>query len=119
MDSIELVPLVITSNRDGIWKAREAFLISKGKTLKPFWLNRHDEIWSIYFSFAFIYVFWYTFNPFTPNESPFDKWTHQSELDRVKSIKSLLVVKGLIKGDSFLTLSLPRGLPLTSNIIWC
>ena len=35
--------------RDAIRKAREAFLISKGKTLEPFGLNRRDEIWSIYF----------------------------------------------------------------------
>ena len=36
MDNIELVPLeLISSNRDGIRKAREAFLISKGKTLGP------------------------------------------------------------------------------------
>ena len=45
MDNIELIPLkLITSNRDGIRKAREAFLISKDKTLKPFGLNRRDEI---------------------------------------------------------------------------
>ena len=50
MDNIELVPLeLITSNRDAIRKTREAFLISKGKTLEPFGLNRRDEIWSIYF----------------------------------------------------------------------
>ena len=36
MDNIEFVPLeLITSNRDAIRKAREAFLISKGKTLEP------------------------------------------------------------------------------------
>ena len=45
MNNIELIPLeLITSNRDAIRKAREAFLISKGKTLKPFGLNRRDEI---------------------------------------------------------------------------
>ena len=27
-------------------------------------------------------------------------------------------MKGLIKGDSFLTPSLPMGLPLTSKIVW-
>ena len=43
MGNIELVPLeLINSNRDGIRKAREAFVISKG-------LNKRDEIWSIYF----------------------------------------------------------------------
>ena len=54
MNNIELVPLaieLITSNIDAIRKAREAFLISKGKTLEPFGLNRHDEISSIYFLF--------------------------------------------------------------------
>ena len=35
------------------------------------------------------------FNPFTPKGSPFDKWNRLA-LDRVKSIKSLLGVKGLI-----------------------
>ena len=45
MDNIELIPLeLITSNRDAIRKAREAFLISKGKTLEPLGLNRRDEI---------------------------------------------------------------------------
>ena len=45
IDNIELIPLeLMTSNRDGIRKAREAFLISKGKTLEPFGLNRRDEI---------------------------------------------------------------------------
>ena len=34
------------------------------------------------------------FNPFTPKESPFDEW-NCLVLDRVKSIKSLLGVKGL------------------------
>ena len=45
VDNIELIPLeLITSNRDAIRKAREAFVISKGKTLEPFRLNRRDEI---------------------------------------------------------------------------
>ena len=45
MDNIELVPLgLITSNRDAIYKEREAFLISKGKAFEPFWLNKRDEI---------------------------------------------------------------------------
>ena len=49
MDNIELVPLgLITSNRDAICKEREAFLISKGKTFEPFWLNKRDEILSSY-----------------------------------------------------------------------
>ena len=45
MDNIELVPLeLITSNRDTFRKAREAFLISKGKTFEPSGLNRRNEI---------------------------------------------------------------------------
>ena len=45
LDNIELVPLeLITSNRDAIRKEREAFLMSKGKTLEPFGLNRRNEI---------------------------------------------------------------------------
>ena len=47
IDIMELIPLeLITSFRDAIRKAREAFLISKGKTLEPSGLNRryHDEI---------------------------------------------------------------------------
>ena len=67
MDNIELIPLeLITSNRDGIRKAREAFLIpAKGKTLEPFGLNRRYEIWSIYFLFFNIYPFWYKFKLFS------------------------------------------------------
>ena len=45
MDNIELVPLeLITLNRDAmICKVREAFLISKVKTLEPSGLNRRDK----------------------------------------------------------------------------
>ena len=53
MDNVELVPLeLITSNRDAIRKAREAFLISKGKTLEPLGLNRRDEV----DIFSFLYI---------------------------------------------------------------
>ena len=42
---IEFIPLeLINSDRDGIRKAREGFLISKGKTLEPYGMNRQDEI---------------------------------------------------------------------------
>ena len=42
---IELIPLeLINSNRDGIRKAHEGFLISKCKTLEPYGINRRDEI---------------------------------------------------------------------------
>jgi len=44
INDIELIPLeIIHSNRDSIRKAREAFLISKGKTLEPHGINRRDE----------------------------------------------------------------------------
>ena len=42
---IEFIPLqLIISDRDSIGKAREGFLISKGKTLEPYGMNRRDEI---------------------------------------------------------------------------
>ena len=45
MDNIELVPLaLIASNGDAMRKAREAFLISKGKTVKPSGLSRPEKI---------------------------------------------------------------------------
>ena len=44
INNIELIPLeLIKSNRDGIRKAREALLFSKGKTLEPHGINRRDE----------------------------------------------------------------------------
>ena len=53
IDNIELVPLeLITSDRDAIHKAREAFLISKGKTLGLFGLNRRDEFDLFIFCFS-------------------------------------------------------------------
>ena len=55
MDNIELIPLELITS-----KAREVFLISKGKTLEPFGLNRREEIWSIYF-FIFLFFFIYPF----------------------------------------------------------
>ena len=44
-------------SRDGVRNAREVFLISKGKTLEPYGMNRRDETESIYiFMMAFTYV---------------------------------------------------------------
>ena len=44
MDNIELVPLeLVTSNRDAVPKARETFLIAKGKSLELSGLSRRDE----------------------------------------------------------------------------
>ena len=45
LNNLELIPLeLINSNRDANRKAREAFLIYKGKTLEPSGMNRRDEI---------------------------------------------------------------------------
>ena len=42
---VERIPLEpINSDRDGIRKAREGFLISEGKTLEPYGMDRRDEI---------------------------------------------------------------------------
>ena len=42
---IELIPFeLINSDRGGIRKAREGFLIFKGKTLEPYGMYRRDEI---------------------------------------------------------------------------
>ena len=46
-------------------KASGAFLITKGKTLEPFGLNRRDEIWSLYFLFFLTYPFSYAFKFFS------------------------------------------------------
>ena len=46
VNNIELIPLeLINSNRDGIRKAREAFIISNGKALG---MNRRDETEYVY-----------------------------------------------------------------------
>ena len=45
LNNQELIPLeLINSNRDAIHKAREAFLIYKGKSLEPSWMNRRGKI---------------------------------------------------------------------------
>ena len=50
INNIELIPLeLIHSNRDSIRKAREAFLISKGKALEPHGINRRDVYFYFYF----------------------------------------------------------------------
>ena len=44
INDIELIPLeLIHSSRDSIRKAREAFLILKGKTFAPHGVNGRDE----------------------------------------------------------------------------
>ena len=42
---IILIPLELTkSNRDSVRKAREAYLIERGKTLEPLGINKKDEM---------------------------------------------------------------------------
>ena len=50
-NDITLVPLeLIKSYRDSVRKAREAYLIERGKTLEPLGMNKKDEIsYSLYF----------------------------------------------------------------------
>ena len=41
---MQLIPLeFVKSNRDGVRKAREAYLIERGQTLEPHGLNKKDE----------------------------------------------------------------------------
>ena len=40
-----LIPLaLIKSNREGVRKRREAYLIERGKTLEPLGINKKDEM---------------------------------------------------------------------------
>ena len=50
-NDITLIPLeLIKSYRDCVRKAREAYLIERGKTLEPLGMNKKDEIlYSLYF----------------------------------------------------------------------
>ena len=42
--NMQLIPLeLVKSNRDGVRKAREAYLIERGQTLEPHGLNKKDE----------------------------------------------------------------------------
>ena len=44
-NDIPLIPLEhIKSNRDSVRKAREAYLIDRGKTLEPLGMNKKDEM---------------------------------------------------------------------------
>ena len=65
LSSLSLLPhknrsLLIKSTRDSVRKAREAYLIERGKTLEPLGMNKKDEM---YYSFYFFYLltFIYTF----------------------------------------------------------
>ena len=58
-NDITLIPLeLIKSNRDSVRKAREAYLIERGKTLEPLGMNTKAEIYYVLFFFyllSFIY----------------------------------------------------------------
>ena len=56
-------------------------------------------------------------NPFTPKGSPFE-WQVKSSGIRQSKIYLVSLGSARVKVDSFLTLSLPRGLPLTNKIVW-
>ena len=44
-NDITLIPLELAkSNRDSVRKAREAYLIERGKTLEPLGINKKDEM---------------------------------------------------------------------------
>ena len=46
LNDMQLIPIEkVYSNRDSIRKAREAFLISKGRTLSPHGLNIREEMY--------------------------------------------------------------------------
>ena len=58
LSSLFLLPhknrsLLIKSTRDSVRKAREAYLIERGKTLEPLGMNKKDEM---YYSFYFFYL---------------------------------------------------------------
>ena len=41
---MQLIPLeLVKSNRDGVRKAREAYLVERGQTLEPLGLKRRDK----------------------------------------------------------------------------
>ena len=58
---MQLIPIEkVFSNRDSIGKAREAFLIEKGRTLDPDALNIREET----FLFPFIMLIYYFISPY-------------------------------------------------------
>ena len=58
-NDMQLIPIEkIFSNRDSIRKVKEAFLISKGRTLVPHGLNIREETYQL-FSFVFLVSFYY------------------------------------------------------------
>ena len=65
-NDITLIPLELTkSNRDSVRKAREAYLIERGKTLEPLGINKKDEMYYRLYFFSllsFIFLFRISFN---------------------------------------------------------
>jgi len=58
-NDMQLIPIEkIVSNRDSIRKAREAFLIQKGRTIDPNGLNIREETYCFHF-FSFIMFFYH------------------------------------------------------------
>ena len=55
---MQLIPLeLVKSNCDGVRKAREAYLIERGQTLKPLGLNRRDKTKHLsFFFFHYLYL---------------------------------------------------------------
>ena len=57
-NDMQLIPIEkVFSNRDSVRKAREAFLISKGRTLLPHGLNIREEPILALFPFVLTYIF--------------------------------------------------------------
>ena len=57
---MQLIPLEkVYSNRDSIRKAREAFLISKDRTLLPHGLNIREEIYCFFFFLLLLFFIFY------------------------------------------------------------
>ena len=57
-NDMTLIPLeLIKSNRDSVRKAREAYLIERGKTLEPLDMNKKDESNTFFISSTCYYLF--------------------------------------------------------------
>ena len=62
-NDITLIPLeLIKSNRDSVRKAREAYLIERGKTVESLGMNKKEEM---YYSLYFFYFLSFIYTIFT------------------------------------------------------
>lgn len=59
MKKLEIPLELINSHRDRIGKAREAYFMSKGKTLEPNGINRLDETYCV--NYCMLFLFFYRF----------------------------------------------------------